>query len=338
MPDLTPQFQKCVDIVESEVKFRPKSLKKEEEKPLYLIKDTFLKECLEFYQVLANLNQFTVKIKSDYLAITDSTSSLRTKDKIDEDFSFKVQQCFKKLSMLEEYETKRQNMVEQHLPKNRWFPFSNIDDEQHIYFTTLAKHRMQILRFLMENLNHVNKKFELMQRKRISREKQLNLLNFQNIDEDEDIMMDESLNKSDVFTNLDQIQQKVELDEKEEGEGEGVAAVNDTMTQQQLQELEVENKELLNLKSSQLKQVDKIQQSIMDIINIQNELSFKLQEQGNQINNLMDSHSQVEMEVAAGNKNLNQATRKNKRGTNYLVSICIILGCLLVIIDFLKFI
>lgn len=66
------------------------------------------------------------------------------------------------------------------------------------------------------------------------------------------------------------------------------------------------------MKTAQLNQVDNIQQSILNIVNIQNELSFKLQEQGDQINNLMDTHSQVELEVKEGNRTLNKATRKTK--------------------------
>ena len=344
MTDLTPQFNQCVDIVTSEFHARPKQQHRLDEAQ-YKLKDTFYKESFEFYQVLVNLNAFISSIKTDYLAISESKASSMTKDKIDEDFNVKIQQCFKKLALLETYETKRQEMVLQNLPK-RWFSFGFGDDgedaasEQVLYFDTIAKHRMQILRFLMESLNYVSKKFETMQRKRASRERQLNLLEFQNIDDDDDDddyadnnVDDLNLNESEIFTNLEKIQQNVEVEQDQEDEN-----VPPTLSQQQLQELEVENKELLNMKNTQLKQVDKIQHSILDIINIQNELSFKLQEQGDLINNLIDAHSEVEMEVTAGNKTLNKATKKNKRGANYLVVICIALGCLLVIIDFLKFI
>lgn len=90
------------------------------------------------------------------------------------------------------------------------------------------------------------------------------------------------------------------------------------------------------MKTNQLKQVEKVQQSIVDIINIQNELSFKLQSQGDQIGNLMDTHAQVETEVKMGNKTLNQATKKNKRGANMLVTLCIVLGLLMLLIDYIS--
>lgn len=106
-----------------------------------------------------------------------------------------------------------------------------------------------------------------------------------------------------MFTSLDRIQQDIEKEEE---------TPQFEMSMEQIQELESENKELLNLKTAQLNQVDNIQQSILNIVNIQNELSFKLQEQGDQINNLMDTHSQVELEVKEGNRTLNKATRKTK--------------------------
>lgn len=324
MTDLTPIFNQCVNIVQSEIK--PKRPLHSKEQPLYLIKDTFNKECIEFYQILSNLSQLITEIKAEYLAVSDTASSSASKDKIDEEFNTRVQQCFKKIGALESYEQKRQQMVKATLLK-RWF-FQD-DNEQDLYFTTEASHRHQVLRFLMESLVNLSKTYEKMQRKRIQREKQLNSLNFQNINEE----LERDLDNSKVFTSLDQIQQDVEKEEEKEEE-----TPQFEMSQEQIQELESENKELLNLKTVQLKQVDNIQQSILDIVNIQNELSFKLQEQGDQINNLMDTHSQVELEVKEGNRTLNKATRKNKRGANYLVTICIVLGCLLVIIDFLKFI
>ncbi|KAI5965074.1 UFE1 [Candida theae] len=327
MTDLTPTFNQYVNIVESELK--PKRPLHPKEKPLYLIKDNFNKECVEFYQILTNLSQFVNDIRAEYLAVSDNASNSASKDKIDEEFNTRVQQCFKKLGALESYESRRQKMVQTTLSK-RWF-FQE-DNEQDVYFETEASHRHQVLRFLMESLVNLSKSYEKMQRKRIQREKQLNSLNFQNINDE----LEKDLDNSKIFTSLDRIQRDIEMEEEEEKEKEHTPHFE--MSQDQIQELESENKELLNLKTTQLNQVDNIQQSILDIVNIQNELSFKLQEQGDQINNLMDTHSQVELEVREGNRTLNKATRKNKRGANYLVTICIVLGCLVVIIDFLKFI
>ena len=306
MTDLTPLFRQCVDIVQQEYKTQPTTAKQ----PYYL-NDTFIKETTAFFHVLTNLNQFINETKSSYLAINDDTKlagSIDDKNKIDEEFNYKVQQMYKRLNHLETYETKRQSL----LPKTSgWFSFLDESNDQDIYFETLANHRMQILRFLMETLNHVNKRFENIQQKRLARERQLNLLTFQNFEDGEEL--------EDVFPTLDQIQQVPEL------------------SQQQIQQLETENQEFLNMKTSQLKQVEKVQQSILDIVNIQNELAFKLQDQGQQIESLMDSHADVQTEVQMGNRTLSQATKKNKRGANMLVMLCIVLGVLLVLVDYVSF-
>lgn len=314
MTDLTPLFRQCVDIVQSEYKAGLTT----SVGPAYLLDDTFIKECKDFFHVLTNLNQFINETKSNYLAINDDTKVagsllIDDKNKIDEEFNYKVQQMYKRLNLLETYETKRQSLLPQ--PKSSvWFSFLDEPNDQDLYFETLSNHRMQVLRFLMETLNHVNKRFESIQQKRLARERQLNLLNFQNFDDGEDL-------NDDTLPTLDQIQQVPELQ----------------LSQQQLQQLETENQEFLNMKTSQLKQVEKVQQSILDIVNIQNELAFKLQDQGTQIESLLDSHADVETEVQMGNRTLSQAKKKNKRGANMLVMLCIVLGVLLVLVDYVSF-
>lgn len=327
MTDLTPLFKQCVEIVQSEYKTSPDI--KTYKQPPYILKDTFIEESHDFYKVIINLNQFINEMKSNYLAINDDTKvsgslTIEDKNKIDEEFNFKVQQMYKQLNHLEAYETKREKLIPSKQQSTGWFSF--LEDEpndQEIYFETISTHRKQILRFLMDSLNIVSKKFEVIQQRRISRERQLNLLNFQNFEDDEDLNVDDNF----PLPTLDQIQQSPADDDKE---------YQLDLSQQQIQELELENQEFLNMKTNQLKQVEKVQQSIVDIINIQNELSFKLQSQGDQIGNLMDTHAQVETEVKMGNKTLNQATKKNKRGANMLVTLCIVLGLLMLLIDYIS--
>lgn len=327
MADLTPLFKQCVDIVQSEYKSKSETTNRTQPPP-YVLKDTFVQESQEFYNVITNLNQFINEIKSNYLAINDDTKisgslSIEDKNKIDEEFNFKIQQMYKQLNHLETYETKRENLNPLKSQSTGWFSFlEDGPNDEEIYFETISTHRKQILRFLMESLNIVSKKFENIQQKRINRERQLNLLNFQNFEDDEDLNVDDGY----PLLTLDQIQQIPEDQDGFQGE----------FSQQQIQELELENQDFLNMKTNQLKQVEKVQQSILDIINIQNELSFKLQSQGDQIENLMDTHAQVEIEVKSGNKTLNQATKKNKRGANMLVTLCIVLGILMLLIDYIS--
>ncbi|ABN67920.2 endoplasmic reticulum t-SNARE [Scheffersomyces stipitis CBS 6054] len=323
MTDLTPLFRQCVDIVASELggdaedEYDRKQTRNSRSE--FIIKDTFIKECYEFYSVVADLQQFVTVIRSPYLAVDDETSnslSIEDKNRIDEEFKYKVQQLYKKLSLLETYEKKREELVPRDSDNSSgWLGKILGDDEpsdQQIYLATVAAHRTQILRFLVSALDNANKNFETIQKKRISRDRQLDSLNFQNFDDTDD------LNYS-------------EFDSYHEEEQ------NNHLSQQQIQLLETENREFLTMKSKQLKQVEKVQQSIVEIINIQNELSFKLQDQGQQINNLMDNNAQVHIDVQMGNKTLNKATVRNKKGANMLVTMCFVLGVLILFVDYISF-
>ncbi|KAI5949400.1 UFE1 [Candida jiufengensis] len=330
MTDLTPLFNQCIDIIQSEPQNKTKLHQiqnhQQNQQPPYIIKDTFIKECIELYDTLSNLTQFIIEIQKEYLSISETQNNSQLKDKIDEDFNFKIQQCFKKISFLENYEKKRKELIASNIQKRRTWFFGG-DDDQEQYFNTIAEHRSTIIRFLSESLFNISKKFEKIQRKRQTREKQINSLNFQNIDDDDELNFNQI--EDSQFIKLDEINQKFEIENESQPP---------QFSSEQIQQLELENKELLEHKSTQLKKVDNIQHSILDIINIQNELNLKIQEQGETINNLIDNHSQVEYEVKQGNKTLNQATRKNKRGSNYIILLCVSLGCLIVIFDFLKFI
>ncbi|EGW29923.1 uncharacterized protein SPAPADRAFT_144549 [Spathaspora passalidarum NRRL Y-27907] len=326
MTDLTPLFRQCVNIVQSElgdsIQPQPQPIKHQDEQN-YFVNDTFIKESQEFYTMLIQMNKYIRDIKAPYLAISDeyantSTLSIDDKNEIDQDFNFKVQQMYKKLNHLEVYESKRQKLTnDQDNTRGGWFNRVFTDDEASFYHETVAAHRKQVLLFLMETLNYVNKTFDSIQQKRLSRERQLNLLNFQDIQDDQ-MDVDHIANDLDIIDTNGQFE-------------------DEQVPSDQLQELEFENREFLNLKTTQLKQVEKVQQSILDIVNIQNELSFKLQDQGNQIGNLMDTHSEIEMEVTLGNKTLNKSKKSNKKAANMLVTMAVIFGVFILFVDYISF-
>ncbi|KAG2732635.1 hypothetical protein G9P44_005052 [Scheffersomyces stipitis] len=344
MTDLTPLFRQCVDIVASELggdaedEYDRKQTRNSRSE--FIIKDTFIKECYEFYSVVADLQQFVTVIRSPYLAVDDETSrgsakgnslSIEDKNRIDEEFKYKVQQLYKKLSLLETYEKKREELVPRDSDNSSgWLGKILGDDEpsdQQVYLATVAAHRTQILRFLVSALDNANKNFETIQKKRISRDRQLDSLNFQNFDDTDDL----NYSEFDSYHVVKDLQlENPELVQQEEEQ-------NNHLSQQQIQLLETENREFLTMKSKQLKQVEKVQQSIVEIINIQNELSFKLQDQGQQINNLMDNNAQVHIDVQMGNKTLNKATVRNKKGANMLVTMCFVLGVLILFVDYISF-
>ena len=336
MSDLTPFFVQCCSIVQRNLGFEVKNEFDVEQttKNAFKIEDTFIKECHEFYELLTELEQFVQEIKSPYLAMNDESNlnsgtslSLEEKNKIDEEFNYKIQQMYQKLKHLQNYENKRQS-IDTTSKGSGWLSWLGDDEssDHQLWTESIGSHRTNILRFLNSTINYVNKQFDDMNRKRIERDRTLALLDFPKFEEDEDL---NNFNQSSYFHDLEDNQIIIQQDEDE----------NDTMqlSQQQIQEFEAENKEFLNMKTNQLKQVEKLHSSMVDIINLQAELSFQLETQGEQINNLLDNQSQVEVDVRLGNKTLNQARKRNTKGANILITLSLVFAFLLLFVDYISF-
>mmetsp|Transcript_6032 Transcript_6032/g.7361 ORF Transcript_6032/g.7361 Transcript_6032/m.7361 type:complete len:345 (+) Transcript_6032:1057-2091(+) len=344
MTDLTPLFKQCVSIVQDKFgdsikeDYDLKQSRNDGSEDRYIIKDTFIKECIEFHKFLMNLQTFINEIKSPYLSISDETSygqandslSIDDKNKIDEELQYKIQQLYEKLKLLQTYEQKRQSA----LPKSSTGWIGNLfgsdeQDDKELFHTTISSHRTRILRSLNDLTNHVSKSFESLQRQRYGREKQLNLLNFQNLEEDMDLNYYESNGGMNLVNESEPLNEQWDINEDEDVQAQ-------QLTQEQIQELDSENQEFLNLKTNQLKQVESLHHSMLDILNLQAELSYQLETQSDQINNLMDSQSQVEIDVRLGNRNLDKATNRNKKGSSIIISTCITLGVLLLFLDYIS--
>lgn len=334
MLDLTPLFSRCVAIVETELgNSSPQTQKvaqKNQDPHTYVLTDTFIKECHEMYENLVKMNGFLAQIRPTYLAISDdfsnhgksrNTLSHGDKNTIDEEFKFKLQELYQKLKHLQAYEAKR---AEVSASQGHGSLFSTYfgaeDDEKELFNSTISRHRTQILRSLNNTANSTNKRFEVMQRKRVERERQLSLLNFQDLEDDD---LNDVLELQTYDTNFGQ----------EPVSEETEAPV---LSQELVQELEVENKAFLALKTTQLKQVENLHTSMVDIVNLQAELTFQLETQGEQISNLLENQAQVEIDLRMGNQNLTKATDRNKKGSNMIITGCLVLGCLLLFIDYVS--
>lgn len=331
MTDLTPLFKQCVDIVTKELGPTEQTKAK---LPTYLVEDTFVKECDSMYSNLVHMAKFIGEIRPFYLQVNDEFSrfekpankglSIGEKNKIDEDFKVKVQQVYEKLKFLQSYERKRTELL---LSKQKGKGlisglFATEENPQQVYDVTLSSHRTQILRFLSDTTRTVNVAFEKMQNKRHSREKQLDLLHFQNLNDDE----------LDV---VDAYRQDYQFDVVAD-EDEANGTFTDNLSSDQIQELQLENKELLTMKTNQFKQVEKLHNSMVDIVKLQTELTLHLETQAEQIYNLLDNQDQVEVDLRMGNRNLSKATNRNKRGSNLIVTTCIVLGCLILFVDYIS--
>lgn len=318
MTDLTPLFNQCVDIIQAELK--PPTPQPHQSN--LQVHDTFNKESRQLYQQALELNSFLQQIKQLYLAINydDPSSnglSIDDKNKLDEDFQIKLQTLYEKLKILQNYENKRESISPLANKKKNWVQSLFGDDDEETYYMSLGHHRNQILRFLSDTLNNCSKNFQKLANQRHQREKQLNLLNFQNLEEDIDLDKPQP-QFSDIET--------FEIDDKPQPQ----------LDQQQIQEFEAENQTFLTRKTNQLKQVEKLHNSMVDIINIQTEITYQIENQSNQIMNLIDNQDQINLDLTAGNKKLTSATGKNKRSANIIVVTSIVLGLLILFMDYIS--
>lgn len=301
MTDLTPIFRQCVLIVEEA---NPVAQPRRRVHPT--INDTFIAELKQVHQHLVALQHFVSSVRPAYLATNDQ-ASLEEKNATDEEFKLRSHQAYEKLKILQAYEKKRQAAAaESAKPKGLLGFFDTSDDDSSLFVATIATHRTQILRHLTETANHVNKQFESMHAKRQRRERQLNSLNFQNLHDDVDLDFD---------------------DEPE---------VYEPLTQAQIQEFDEENQQFLTLKTNQLEAVEKLHNSMVEIVNLQSELLFQLETQADQISGLLENQDQIDLDLKLGNKTLHKATHRNKRGANMIVSTCLVLGFLLLFIDYVS--
>lgn len=334
MTDLTPLFVQCIDIVLHDLKNEPTvdfdlKINREKSSTRPKIDDTFFKECKELYEAVVGINVFIDEIRSVYLSTnieggenTTLTLSNYDKNQIDQEVNIKIQQIFDKFKVLQSYELERQKKRTK--GKKNWFDgmFGEVvKSEIELFHDSIAIYREHILKFLSIAISKMSKNCESLQRKRLERQKQMNLLNFQNFQEDEEINYNEQ--------NFEQLEN---LDIQQEGE-----FISNELTQQQIVELETENADFLSFKTDQLKHVAALHSSMVDIINLQAEISFQLEQQDDKISNLMDNQAQVEIDIAEGNKNLSKATKRNKKGANFLVSTCIILGIIVLLLDYISY-
>lgn len=344
MTDLMPIFTQCVNIVESELGPQRKQPPKDLQEDSHIIHDTFIKESKELYYTLVVLKLFLAEVRAEYLAISSegansrNSLSIEDKNKIDEELNYRFQQLYEKLKLLQAYEAKREQVREKNSTGAKgWFDsvFGEGPSEKEAYEKTINYHRTQILFFLNTSIKAVGKEFEILQRKRSQREKQLNLLNFQDLQDydDEDEIPAVQLRRLSVMEfEHDTANDNIPLEDLEDHNQLNFQQ----LSPEQIQEFETENKEFLMLKTNQLKQVERLHSSMVDIMNLQSEITFQLDTQADKVSNVMDSQGDIQIDLTQGNKNLTKASVKNKRGADMLVSFCIIMGVLILIVDYIS--
>ncbi|ODQ81059.1 hypothetical protein BABINDRAFT_33635 [Babjeviella inositovora NRRL Y-12698] len=312
MKDLTPLFTQCVRICEKELTLQqPKPHKHA------TIADTFMKECHELHTSIGVLGRFLGEIRTAYLLSSSNRKdalSDQQKNEIDEETSAQLQQFVQKLKFLEKYEKKRQE-VGHKAAGGFWESL----DGPSVYETTVNTFRSNVLVYLSQLLQTVSVTLTALQSKRLQRQKEISMSDYQNIEEFRPLRA----------TSPDQ------LSYDDNAAYQAIQAELAAPSNQVLLQLESENKQLLSQKTNDLQKIHKIESSITDIISLQNDLNLTLSAQTQTINTLIENQEEMEVNMSLGNKNLKKAGGRNSLTSRIIILMCIVLGSFLLAMDYM---
>lgn len=304
MPSLTDDFRQLVD--KHERAHPPADPARVAHK---VIDDTFVPECSVLYQQLLRLDEYIGQVRSAYLLAQHSgkhqglTLTDTDREEIDREMNSQLQAMLAKLKFLRNYELKR---AERSGAKTNGVLFldrflGTSDDD--VFETTMALFRGNVLVFLTEALSGVLARSSQMQQRRLEREQQTRLSNFQ------------------------EVQGSVPVARHTHTEHELDSA--------QVQVLQQENTELLEQKTSDLAKVRAIEKTLGEVNQLQLDLGLTLNVQTQQINVLRETQEEMERDMSGGHRELERAGKRNKTTAQMVVRACYALGITLVVLDFL---
>ncbi|CAI2022270.1 hypothetical protein SEUBUCD646_0H01260 [Saccharomyces eubayanus] len=345
MSNLTPLFQKYVAVIEETRKEQnPDDIDdnvKDEKQNLVntdeireLVNDSFIKECAKLLNSLIELNKVIKQIEKNYL--DDLNMSDGEKDEFDMECRLQIQQYFKKFEFLENYEMERHSLMLKKLQSkphkwsnllsNKNTPFRNVI-HPHDVEKGVHEFRLGVLRCLNLWIKYVSSKFTSIQQERLILENKMNFnstpvpTSSKNVEDFPADAVDISVSQTaPVETVQDEVKHYEETISK--------------LSQQQLQVLETEHSELLNQKNEQLKKIDTINKTILDVVNIQNELSNHLTVQSQNINLMLNNQDDIEINIKKGNNELRKAKRAAGRTAKMTTYGAIIMGIFILLLDY----
>lgn len=347
MPNLTGLFQKYVSIVDESIeraildKENINVEKKQVEKKQVetdTLKDSFISECRELFYCLRELTRVLNQIETSYNDLDGSgTMSDQDKDNFDTEFRLQLQKYVTKFKQLEAYETGREALIEKNVLKG--FQMSKlIHSKQQSELVRFHRTNNQFRNGVVNSINIIIKtissRFLSMQQERLANKKKFDTLDFNaDIHPDPPFIKSESSTTIPISIDTSNSHQYVETVQDE------VKIYEDTisrLTQEQLQTLQVEHEELLNAKDEQLNNVKKINDTILDIMSLQTELSQHLQVQSQNINNMLDNQETIESNIVKGNIQLKKAQRTASKSAKMITYTAILMALFIVFVDYIN--
>ncbi|CAB4256037.1 similar to Saccharomyces cerevisiae YOR075W UFE1 t-SNARE required for retrograde vesicular traffic and homotypic ER membrane fusion [Maudiozyma barnettii] len=361
MTDLTPTFKEILTIFDEDNLKNGKSQRRTIQTSIdinvkkYELKDSFVKECYELLNFMRELRKILISIKTDYYNEDDLNMTEEQKDDFDTEFRLQFQKYIQKFKSLEKYETERQALIEKTIinPNSNvmnMFKGKNGDHNILIEFhKSNDRFRTGVLQSLNIFITAISSEFASMQQRRLTQQRKFEMFDLNdNLGLNDSPMMSHEQLTTPTVGSENQAPSDVTVEEPlsitvshsaVENVQQEVKQYEETMSklsQEQIQLLETEHEELLSEKNEQLKAVEKINKTILDIVSIQNELSTHLQSQSQDINTMLDNQDEIDINIKKGNTQLKKAKKSASRTANMTKYLAILIGILILLIDFIN--
>lgn len=261
------------------------------------------------YLHIRELRRVLNAVKPSYL-LTEGLSD-DEKDEIDMKSRIELKKYNERLIFLEEYEKKRCQSKQFY----NLFPKSQSN--------SINKHREGVLLSLNYELKQVSKMLIEMQETRLMRRRDLEIGDY------EAKVLKASLNNSNSNNNNFLI-------EEEEAQQQKNVNNYQELSKDQLQILQSENNEILNEKLQDLAKVEQIFQSVVEISQLETQLSEHLTVQSENINNLVNDNDFIQDDLIEGNKHLRRAKDKGNYSIKIVIITSVLMGVILLFFDFIN--
>ena len=253
--------------------------------------------------------------------------SEREKDDFDTEVRLIIQQYFDKLRFLGDYENKRQQIINSRYTGNGSSEIMSLfrlhDEELEQFHLINNKHREGILQSLNMLLSSVFSKISNMQQERLLRQRELESIDFN------------AQLYAPIHNMISSVSQSPAIETTEQEIAQYNEAV-EKLSQQQLQILEAEHDNLLNIKTQELQNVEKLSRTMIEISSLQNEITSQLKSQTQNIFTLLDNHDDVELDVQQGNKQLKKAQKRSGKSARLIIYLSVLFGILILFLDLIN--
>ncbi|ODV88225.1 hypothetical protein CANARDRAFT_26379 [[Candida] arabinofermentans NRRL YB-2248] len=347
MTDLTPFFNKCVSIYESELSMvggnsQPGKVTHASATQSKLTSNnSFILDSIKLNKSINDLGTLIYEIQTDYLLYNSKNLSELEKDKIDSTFKLQLQIINKRLSQLTTY---AQNLNEaltsqgsiEDIGKNL-LTMGDYGQYVAILNSSIIEIRSNIIKSLGLRITAISNHFVEINAKRQARKKELSKSTL-NTNTYYSYTPAETLGSSNMSLNDSQLSSNnVALEESKHGEvSEEYEQMNTNLDQQQLQQLSKENENiLLEIKNSHLESLNQIENSMVEISSVINEINLQLNLQNDSITILADSQDDILGNMDLGNRQLVKANEKAKNAGKNMSYMIIGLGIFLLLVDYM---